>query len=141
MNMTPETEVPMTSTRPYLVRAFYEWILDNDCTPFLLVDSRLPHVAVPQQHIDEDGTIVLNLAPVAVNKLIINNESVRFSARFDGQIWDLSIPMYAVLAIYAHENGQGMVFEAELDSIPEAEVTPEVPAPTKPRPSHLKVVK
>lgn len=140
MSITPEAEVPMTSTRPYLIRAFYEWILDNNCTPFLLVNSRLPQVYVPDKHIDEDGTLVLNLAPVAVNKLIINNESVRFSARFDGQIWDLSIPMYAVLAIYAHENGQGMVFEEELEGIPE-ETPPEVTAPVKPRPSHLKVVK
>lgn len=140
MSITPETEVPMTSTRPYLIRAFYEWIVDNDCTPFLLVNSRLPNVCVPEKHIDEDGTLVLNLAPVAVNKLIMNNESVRFSARFDGQIWDLFIPMYAVLAIYAHENGQGMVFEEELDAIPE-ENTPEATPPVKPRPSHLKVVK
>ena len=142
MTITPEQEIPMSSTRPYLVRAFYEWILDNDCTPYLLVNSELPHVIVPKQHIDKDGTIVLNIAPMAVQKLLINNESVRFGARFDGNVWDICIPMYAILAIYAHENGQGMVFEEdELLVIPEN--TPLAPSEKKPaaRPSHLTVVK
>lgn len=139
MSIEAEQDKPMTSTRPYMVRAFYEWIVDNACTPYLLINSTLPHVHVPSKYIDDDGTIVFNLSPVATNKLVINNEHVRFSARFDGEIWDLCLPMYAILAIYAHENGQGMVFEEE-EYIPPTE--PVQPAEsTKKKAPHLTVVK
>lgn len=141
MTTTPEQEVPMNSTKPYLIRAFYEWILDNNCTPYLLVNAELPHVVVPKTHIEEDGTIVLNIMPMAVQRLVMNNEMVSFHARFNGNAWEICIPIYAVLAIYAHENGQGMVFEEE-------EYVPLAPAPidtsakkTPLKPSHLSVVK
>ncbi len=141
MTTTPEQETPMSSTKPYLVRAFYEWILDNNCTPYLLVNAKLPHITVPKKHIEDDGTIVLNIMPMAVQRLVMNNEMITFHARFDGDAWEICIPMYAVLAIYAHENGQGMVFEEE-DYVPLAPTPSDSHAKKPPvRPSHLSVVK
>ena len=100
----------MTSHRPYLLRALYEWIADNGMTPHILVDARLPGVRVPA-HAVKDGRIVLNIADRAVAKLDMDNDSVRFSARFGGVSQSVIVPIAAVLAIYARETGQGMAFE------------------------------
>jgi stringent starvation protein B len=102
----------MKSSRPYLVRALYEWILDNGCTPYLLVDATVPGVEVPQQYV-KNGQIVLNVAPGAVAGIDMSNEDVRFRGRFGGVAIDVFVPIGAVLGIYARENGQGMVFEPE----------------------------
>lgn len=99
-----------TPTRPYLARAIYEWICDNQLTPYLLVDATQPYTEVPQQFV-KDGQIVLNLAPHAVHQLQMSNESISFSARFGGVSKDIYIPISAVLGIYARENGQGLFFE------------------------------
>ncbi len=99
----------MSSTRPYLIRALHEWIVDNDLTPHLLVAVDVPGVEVPPGHA-KDGRIVLNIAPVAVNNLVLGNELVTFQARFGGVSRVLRIPTGAVLGIYARENGQGMLF-------------------------------
>ncbi len=115
---------PMTSNRPYLLRAFYEWITDNKCTPYLLVDTHLNGVLVPQQHVNEDGQIVLNVSETAVMGLTMDNYAIRFNARFGGVPTDIQVPVGAVVGIYARENGQGMVFEPE--------ETPEPPEPTPP---------
>lgn len=112
----------MTSSRPYLIRALYEWIVDNDQTPHLLVDAQQQGVQVPSGHV-QDGKIILNVAPEAVRDLLLGNDSVDFNARFNGKPTDLSFPVNAVLAIYAKENGQGMVFGDD-DTPPE---TPEPP--------------
>lgn len=93
----------MTAIRPYLIRAIYEWIVDNNFTPQITVDALLPGVHVPEKYI-EDGKIVLNISPQAANKLLINNESVEFDARFSGIIWHVHVPIAAVLAIYARES-------------------------------------
>jgi len=99
----------MTSTRPYLLRAIYEWILENGCTPYLLVDAKREGVRVPPQVI-KDGQVVLNLAPRAIDRLDLGLDDVRFNARFSGQSQSVSVPVGAILAIYAQENGQGMMF-------------------------------
>tara|TARA_R110002094_G_scaffold17861_1_gene29415 strand:- start:4182 stop:4559 length:378 start_codon:yes stop_codon:yes gene_type:complete len=94
------------------MRALYEWIVDNDCTPYLLVDARRPGVEVPSQYV-KDGQIVLNVSPSAVIELLIGNEWISFNGRFGGTPTDILLPVGAVIGIYARENGQGMVFEAE----------------------------
>jgi len=102
----------MGPNRPYLLRAFYEWLLDNECTPHLVVNATLAGVQVPVEHI-KDGQIVLNIAPHSVGNFEMGNERVTFSARFGGKPHQLIIPMAAVIAIYARENGAGTMFEDE----------------------------
>lgn len=102
----------MNSSRPYLVRALYEWIVDNDCTPYVLVDAEQAGVQVPRQHV-KDGQIVLNVAPGAVRQLAVGNDEVTFGARFGGVAMQVAIPITALRGIYARENGQGMLFEPE----------------------------
>lgn len=128
----------MTTSRPYLIRAMFEWINDNRCIPHILVDANYPRVVVPRDKVD-NGQIVLNISPSAVRNMILTNDEVRFSAAFGGVMQDIYIPIMAVMGIYARENGQGMVFDMEVSDPPE--VSPEPPSePTRPRPS-LKVVK
>ncbi|MBI1422737.1 MAG: ClpXP protease specificity-enhancing factor [Gammaproteobacteria bacterium] len=127
--------MPLTSSQPYLLRAIYEWIVDNSMTPYILVDASNDDVQVPRQFV-ENGKIVLNIAPRAVNNLQLSNEQVLFDARFSGQPMQVALPMRAVLAIYAKENGQGMVFnETDHDGPPDA---PEPAGPDKPK---LRLVK
>lgn len=124
----------MTSNRPYLVRAISEWIIDNHLTPYLLVAA--DGAQVPEQYV-KDGKIVLNISPVAVKGLEINNSDITFSARFDGSPFYLMIPIENVIAVYAKENGMGMLF-------PEEEAGIEEQTGDKPRMQkapHLKVVK
>ncbi len=102
----------LSPRRPYLLRAFYEWLLDNQLTPHLVVDVTLPGVLVPMEYA-RDGQIVLNIAPRAVGNLELANEEVRFNARFGGVPRQVSVPLAAVLAIYARENGAGTMFEPE----------------------------
>jgi len=128
----------MTSTRPYLLRAFYQWIVDNSMTPYLLVNAEADGVHVPEQYV-ANGKIVLNVSPSAVRMLEMENDHVAFSARFGGSPMQVQVPMQAVTAIYAKENGKGMVFpEEEPDGVP-----PQGPGPdnTTPRKPSLKVVK
>lgn len=99
--------MPMTSHRPYLLRALYEWISDNGMTPHLLVDATRPGVQVPSQSVKE-GKVVLNVAERAVSQFQISNDVIAFSARFGGVSFPVSVPVSSVLAIYARETGQGM---------------------------------
>ena len=124
----------MNSSRPSIIRAIYEWIVDNGCTPHLLVDVDIEGVDVPQAYVS-DGQIVLNISPTAVVGLDMGNETVAFNGRFGGVATDITVPVRAILGIYARENGQGMVF----DTAEEPDVPPDPPA-GKGRPS-LKVVK
>lgn len=110
-----EVSVPMTSHRPYLLRALYEWIADNGMTPHLLVDATRPAVQVPLSAV-KDGKIVLNVAERAVQHLEMGNDVIRFSARFGGVSNSVSVPVSAVLAIYARETGQGMALPDEAAS-------------------------
>ena len=121
----------MTSSRPYLLRAVYEWIADNDLTPQIVVDAQRERVQVPTAYVRE-GKIVLNVSPSAVRGLELGNEWVEFSARFDGTAFDVVVPVDAVLAIMARENGTGMSFP---------EPRSDEPPPEPQRRPHLKVVK
>ena len=102
----------MTPSRPYIIRALYEWIVDNDCTPYVLVDAGINNVMVPEQYV-KDGQIVLNISPGAVMDLNIANDALAFNGRFGGVAMDVYAPIAAVMGIYARENGQGMVFDPE----------------------------
>lgn len=146
--MTGNDDTPtMTSNRPYLLRAIYDWISDNDLTPYVLVDATVEGVRVPPQVV-RDGQVVLNLAMQAVADLDLGNEWISFKARFSGVGHTVTFPVHAVLAIYAQENGQGMMFPAEDGDVPPPAPGPEDPGPgpsdgpQKPRRSpHLRVVK
>ncbi len=122
----------LTQTKPYLIRAFYEWILDNDLTPHLMVDAEMDGVQVPAEFVS-DGQIVLNISPSAVKTLDLGNEWVFFNARFGGIPQDIHVPMMAIKAIYAQENGKGMVF-AEEENVP----PPSSPPPTDKQKSETK---
>ncbi|WP_050797484.1 ClpXP protease specificity-enhancing factor [Hylemonella gracilis] len=115
---TTGTQPPQaTSTRPYLIRALYEWCADNGLTPYVAVrvdDS----VRVPREYV-KDGEIVLNISMDATNALQIGNEYIEFKARFAGVGRDILVPIRQVMAIYARENGQGMAFP--LESAPDGE--------------------
>jgi stringent starvation protein B len=102
----------MLSSRPYLARALYEWLLDNDHTPYIVVDAEREGVQVPGQFV-QNGQIVLNISPSAVRDLLISNEAITFNARFGGQPMQVIVPSEALIALYARENGVGMVFGHE----------------------------
>ena len=102
----------MTSNRPYLVRAYYDWILDNNLTPHLVVDATCEGVVVPHEHV-KDGQIVLNISPTACGNLVIGDVDIEFDARFSGVPRHLIVPSGSVLAIYARENGAGTMFPRE----------------------------
>ena len=115
----------MTSTRPSLLRAIYEWLVDNGCTPQILVDAHMPGTLVPQQYLDKHGHILLNISPTAVQDFSMDLTAVAFNARFGGVPHRLYIPCNAIQGIYARENGQGMMFGPETAEPPE----PPAPAP------------
>lgn len=144
----------MTSHRPYLLRALYEWIADNGMTPHLLVDATRPGVRVPP-HTVKDGKVVLNIAARAVAHLDMDNDAVAFTARFGGVSHAVIVPVDAILAIYARETGQGMALPddgsaagpeapppgASAEDEPPGDDTPP-PADTPPRRGpHLRIVK
>lgn len=126
--MTDETN--MTSNRPYLLRAFYQWIVDNECTPYIVVEADMPHVQVPPQTV-RDGQVVLNISPTAVQNLLLEDTQVTFSARFGGVPFEVYIPLYAISAVYARENGAGTMFPPEEipEQEPQVETEEEQPAP------------
>ncbi len=127
----------MTSNRPYLLRAMYEWIADNGMTPYILVDAEAPGVIGPKSAI-KDGRVVLNIAARAVAQLELGKDRVRFMARFSGVSQSVEAPMSAILAVYAQENGQGMMFPAETTPPPPVTTADE---PAAKKGSHLRVVK
>jgi stringent starvation protein B len=143
----------MSSNRPYLVRAMYDWITDNGLTPYLLVDAAQHGVQVPAFAV-KDGKVVLNIAMRAVEALELGNDRIRFQARFSGASHALSIPLPAVEAIYAQETGQGMMLppdengaEAALAAAEDdverdpADPSPDLSGDEPPRRSHLRVIK
>ena len=105
-------DIPMTSSRPYLVRAIHEWILENDLTPHIVVDADVQGVRVPPEYV-KDGQISLNISATAVHGLSVKNDWIMFDARFGGKSFQVSVPTSAVLAIFAKENGAGMSFGEE----------------------------
>jgi stringent starvation protein B len=127
----------MIPMRPYLLRAIHEWLLDNNFTPFVLVNAQDENVVVPREYV-KDGQITLNLSPSAIKTLHIDNEWLSFHARFSGKSQEIFVPIPAVLAIFAKEDTQrGMLFP--LEEIPESP-PPEPTPPVRPKPV-LRVVK
>ncbi len=110
----------MLSSKPYFFSAIYDWIIDSGCTPHLAVDASISGVHVPQQYV-KNGQIVLNIAPGAVDGFLMDKQFLSFNARFGGTPFDIYVPMGAIMGIYARENGQGMMFEAEPLPDPEPE--------------------
>ena len=103
-----------SSRRPYLLRAMHEWISDNGMTPYVVVDANEQGVEVPREYV-QDGKIVLNVSYTAANALELGNEWVMFSARFSGKPFNIALPSQSLLAIYAQETGQGLIFDEEDD--------------------------
>ena len=125
----------MTPLKPYLIRSIYEWINDNQLTPHLLVNAEFPGVNLPTNFV-EDGRIVLNIRPEAIQGLVLDNDEIQFNARFSGKPMRINVPVPAILAIYAKENGRGMVFDPEEPD--ESTPPPETKPPQRPQ---LRVVK
>lgn len=143
----------MSSTKPYLLRAIFEWAEDNGLTPQVLVNAQEPGVEVPIKHV-VDGQIVLNVSSSAVQLHVMDNECLSFSARFSGVEEDIFLPISSILAIFARENSQGIFFEESEDgsddpepSLSSVKTPPKSssdsdPKPKKPRGgSHLKIIK
>ncbi|MCK5385570.1 MAG: ClpXP protease specificity-enhancing factor [Gammaproteobacteria bacterium] len=135
----------MTSSQPYLIRAIYDWVIDNGFTPYLLVNAENDYAMIPRDFV-EDGKIVLNINPSAISDLQLGNDYIMFNARFSGKAMEVSVPVVAVLAIYARENGQGMMFDENNTNLPPS--PPENPnppvqpkSPKKSQKPQLKVVK
>lgn len=129
----------MTPNRPYLLRAFYDWIIDNRLTPYIVVNAEYAHVEVPENFI-EDGKIVLNIAPQAINELSMGNYTVEFDANFSGHIHHIYLPVFAITAIYAYENGRGIVFNDEDDDAG-GDKNDDKPPPRTKGPPKLRIVK
>jgi stringent starvation protein B len=110
------TDAPLKSRRPYLLRAMHEWISDNQQTPHIVVDASMPGVEVPRQYV-QGGKIILNVSLSATSSLSLGNDFVRFRARFGAVTQDVTVPIAAVLGVYARETGQGMIF-SEADAPP-----------------------
>jgi stringent starvation protein B len=120
-------DTPVRSRRPYLLRAMHEWISDSNQTPHIVVDASIEGVEVPRQYV-QGGKIILNVSSNATSMLSLGNEVVRFRARFGAATYDVSVPIVAVLGIYARETGQGMIF-SEADTPPQPPAPPSEPAP------------
>ncbi len=137
----------MLSNKPYLIRAFYDWIVDSACTPYILVNAAFPRCKVPQEFV-ENNEITLNISPSAIRDLKITKDALEFRASFSGVVHIVYAPIKSVLAIYAHENQQGMFFDYEEDDgsgeeWPTAPSTPEIKEEVvvnKKRASHLRLV-
>jgi len=114
----------MNSSVPYLIRAINEWILDNNCTPYMVVDATMDDVSVPLAHV-KDGRIVLNIGPKAIRNLSISGEYVMFSGRFSGIAHEICAPIGAVMGVITKENGEGMWFPRDEEEGPEP--TPDGP--------------
>ena len=127
----------MTPIKPYLIRSIYEWVLDNDLTPHMLVDSETEGTVLPRNYV-EDGKIVLNIRPEAIHGLTLGNETVEFNARFSGKPMHIIVPIKAILAIYAKENGKGMIFDQEEYDETDPLPTPPGKSPNRPK---LRVIK
>jgi stringent starvation protein B len=125
----------MTPLKPYLIRSVYEWIVDNDLTPHLLVNAETNKGNLPTNYI-EDGKIILNMRPQAIDALSLGNEFIEFNAKFSGRPVQIAASVNAVMAIYAKENGKGLVFDQENSDGDEP--PPVQPPPNKPS---LRVVK
>ena len=143
-----EEATSITPTRPYMVRALYQWIEDNALTPYLMVDATADNVQVPKEHV-QDGRIVLNIASRATGNMSMENDYIHFSARFGGVSQEIWVPLTAVMGIYAKENSQGMFFDPNEydDYVPEEDAattskkSAAAPKPKRDNKAGLKVLK
>lgn len=141
----------MLPRRPYLLQAYFDWMLDSELTPYLMVDATYPFVTVPQEFVN-NGQIILNIAPHAVGNFSMGKEKIQFTARFKGTPRQITIPLGAVIGIYARENSEGILFEEEdcynidhtdikvIPSSSDAQSTDQENKDKK-SPSHLRIVK
>lgn len=125
----------ITPTRPYLLQAIVDWAMDNGLTPHILVNAKAPGVRIPSGY-DQDGKITLNIHPQAVQNLQLGKEWIMFSARFNGRSVAIEIPVAAVAAVFARENGQGFFFPEEGEGAAPDTTPPDgkPPTPTSPAP-------
>lgn len=139
----------MASTKPYLLRAIFDWAEDNGFTPQVLVNAEADGVEVPETHV-VDGQIVLNIASSAIQLHVMDNECLSFSARFSGVEQDIYLTIDSILAIFARENSQGIFFEENHDDDPDPSPTSAKRKPAEPTKlktkskrdkSHLKIIK
>ncbi|MEW6993583.1 ClpXP protease specificity-enhancing factor [Colwelliaceae bacterium MEBiC 14330] len=130
--MVDSTPSSMSSNKPYLVRAFYQWISDNDLTPYIMVDVNVYGVLVPQSYV-ADGQIVLNIASSAVGTIALGEKNIEFSARFGGKLEHITVPYGAIAAIYAKENGAGTSLPIEHPDVEEDEFTGDEQRQEKPK--------
>ena len=112
----------MSSSRPYLLRALYDWVLTNNCTPYISVNAFFAEVEVPQDYV-RDGIIILNISPHAIENLTLGDVAISFEGRFGGISSSVYVPISAIISIYAKENGKGMVFEMEAEFPPTTDPT------------------
>ena len=131
----------MAQIKPYLIRAAYQWALDNGHTPHVLVDATLYGVVAPAEYV-EDGRIVFNVDPQATDNLLIADDLIAFSARFSGEPFEVSIPLNAVLGVFSRENGEGISFPPDMETEKSEEISddPESPLPKLGKPD-LKIIK
>ena len=141
----------LTSSRPYFLRALNEWMVDNDLSPHIVIDSTAPGVGLPEEHLSNDA-VVFNISPESVKSLRITNKLLTCNASFSGQALDIMIPVNAILQIFAKENGVGMGFDKNpiltvplVDEEMEIQHEPEEPEPQKEttikKRGHLRLVK
>ena len=132
--MVDSTQVEMSSNKPYLVRAFYNWISDNDLTPYIVVDVSVFGVLVPMSYVN-DGQIVLNVAASAVGTIALGIEAIEFSARFGGKLEHITVPYGAIAAIYAKENGAGTSLPIEHPTEEDISIKDDTEVKVKPKAS------
>ncbi|VFP82904.1 Stringent starvation protein B [Candidatus Erwinia haradaeae] len=108
-------EIQLTDRRPYIIRALYEWMIDNHLTPHLVINIDIPAVVVPIEYA-RNGQIILNIAPNAVENIDFKNEKISFSARFKGLLKNITAPPSSVIAIFARENSEGIIFENKIEN-------------------------
>ena len=137
-----EQDLDLTPTRPYMVRAIYEWLEDNQLTPYILVDATGDNLKIPTEYV-QGGRIVLNIASKATGNLRIDNDYVFFNARFGGVSQEIWVPLSAVMGIYAKENQQGMFFDPnEYDNVtPASDTQPKKKRPRRENKAGLKILK
>ncbi len=127
--MSDKTPVKMSSNKPYIIGAFYDWISDNELTPYIVVDVNVYGVLVPMAYVN-DGQIVLNIASSAVGSIALGADAIEFSARFGGKLEHMTVPYGAISAIYAKENGAGTSLPIEHPSDDDISVTEDKPKPS-----------
>lgn len=134
------TKTESKSKLPYLIRALHEWIVDSELTPYLMVSVDSDQVRVPADYVS-DGKIVLNVSPFAIRDFLVTDAGVNFAGRFGGRAFDVYFPTSCVLAIYARETGEGMVFEGAADSASVAAGPDDPEPPPRNSGGHLQVIK